>query len=239
MPDGCAFRCRDNMTSCESAAKTGKCETHGETMRFQCPQSCGVCKALEFPTGEAYPRHACRLESGDTDDHKERCPTWAADGECVNNFGFMSLSCELSCGLCVTSEGGVPKSVSAIMSPPKPPKKAGGKKTKKRKKKVAASAEGSAAGGAEAAEAADGSPEGGAESSAEAAAPTETPSEKVEEPAPAEKAEGDATAEASAPASGGDEGKKGKKKGWVSGMKEAVKAAFKGNKKPAADKDEA
>ena len=86
IPDGCAFPCRDNMTDaiCKGAATDGLCDTQAATMRFQCPESCGVCKALELPattTTATYPKHACRHEDGDKYDYKERCSDWAANGE--------------------------------------------------------------------------------------------------------------------------------------------------------------
>ena len=66
MPSGCEFRCRDNMTSCEALAAEGACEDkkRAKVVRFQCPRSCGVCKALEIPT-TPYPKHACSIEGGD------------------------------------------------------------------------------------------------------------------------------------------------------------------------------
>lgn len=83
MPDGCAFRCRDNMTvGCEAAAESGACEKHADVMRFQCPASCGVCKALDFPpTEETYPKYACERDEGDDPQHAGKCANWAKGGE--------------------------------------------------------------------------------------------------------------------------------------------------------------
>lgn len=80
MPEGCAFRCRDNMTMCSNALASGKCESHPEISRFQCPKTCRVCKALELSGGD-YPKYACRFESGDDPEHSEKCPGWAESGE--------------------------------------------------------------------------------------------------------------------------------------------------------------
>lgn len=81
MPSGCAFACRDNMTSCEAAAADGACDKHAEVMRFQCPKTCGVCKALDMPAAPDYPKHLCRHAEGDDPEHKDRCKDWAASGE--------------------------------------------------------------------------------------------------------------------------------------------------------------
>jgi len=234
IPDGCAFRCRDNMTDaiCKGAATDGLCDTQAATMRFQCPESCGVCKALELPaktTTATYPKHACRHEDGDKYDYKERCSDWAANGECVKNFLFMSEACEASCGLCAVSGGAVRQKVADILSPPTAAKKGtGGKKKKKPKtKKTGAVAEEGAAqeeGDAPAAEAKISEAEAGAK----VAAKVETPPK--------------AAAAAASSTTDGDGDKKGgkKKKGWMSGMRDAVKSVMGGKKSAqSANKDEA
>eukprot|EP00965_Chrysotila_dentata_P108593 3587187-Pleurochrysis_carterae.AAC.3 len=93
------------MTACSSAAASGACESSAELMRFQCPASCGVCKGLrmEAATSETYPKYPCTVDTGDDPEHQANCPSWVAANECVKNFGFMSKSCEESCGLCSTS----------------------------------------------------------------------------------------------------------------------------------------
>jgi hypothetical protein len=65
LPDGCGFRCRNNMTLCSSYAAQGMCESHAEVMRFQCPEECGVCKGIGLVAGQSYPRHACMHTSPD------------------------------------------------------------------------------------------------------------------------------------------------------------------------------
>ena len=230
LPAGCAFECRDNMTSCASAAAAGACDSQGSVMRFQCPASCGVCKALELrqPAPE-YPKHLCRHEEGDAPAHKESCKAWAANGECLKNFGFMRLSCEHSCGLCaLAADGGAaPQTPASILKPPPPTKPKGS--TKKKKKKAAAAAGEAPAGKPEtpAAETRTEQAAAAAEKAAPAKAVKAAPAKK-EKPAPAKAAN-----PAAKPA---DEGKK--KKGWMSGLKDAVGSAFGGKKAKAQPKDE-
>ena len=99
LPPGCGFRCRDNITTslCEVAAAEGACSqpAMAESMRFQCPRTCGVCKALGLGAGK-YKRPACR----DDEAHAASCPAWASSGECINNHGFMKEACPVSCGAC-------------------------------------------------------------------------------------------------------------------------------------------
>eukprot|EP00879_Flechtneria_rotunda_P018463 GHRR01019367.1.p1 GENE.GHRR01019367.1~~GHRR01019367.1.p1 ORF type:complete len:495 (+),score=162.62 GHRR01019367.1:249-1733(+) len=38
----------------------------------------------------------------DCHDHMDRCPAWAADGECKKNVDYMMIACKLSCGNCKT-----------------------------------------------------------------------------------------------------------------------------------------
>ena len=100
-PEGCNFHCRDNMTDlCArmAAPPFDGCTAHAAVMRKQCPETCGVCKALSMRVATAadYAKPAC----ADTDEHKDACAGWASSGECVKNFGFMSASCGKSCGLC-------------------------------------------------------------------------------------------------------------------------------------------
>ena len=174
MPDGCGFACRDNMTTC--AAMQDLCTKHPETMRFQCPETCGVCKGIGI-VGGGYPKHVCRLETGDAPENAEHCGGWASSGEvrraslesrqahahgrelpvrglpcsashespcatfrsqCANNFGFMRMNCEKSCGLCISAAdgGATPKT---FMTTLKPPRATEGKKSKKSKGKRKAS----------------------------------------------------------------------------------------------------
>ena len=135
LPEACSFRCRDNMTApCAKASSSGMCDTHADVMRFQCPESCGVCKGLELGAGDAYPKHACAHEAGDDPAHAAQCGRWAEEGECVKNFGFMGKSCELSCGLCAL-DGAVPESSATILAlkPAAAAKASGGKKKPKKK----------------------------------------------------------------------------------------------------------
>jgi hypothetical protein len=82
-PEGCEFRCRNNMTLCGSEAYgSAACKTYPEVMRFQCPQTCGVCKALEMPESSA-PKRVCRLETGDEPEFADSCPEWARLGEVI------------------------------------------------------------------------------------------------------------------------------------------------------------
>lgn len=110
-PSGCGFRCRDNMTGCAALAAAGRCETSAATMRAQCAETCGICKAYELPSlgrGGTYPRHACRADDGDlaAREHPEQCGRWAEAGECVTNYAWMSENCEASCGLCIAAAAG-------------------------------------------------------------------------------------------------------------------------------------
>merc|ERR1719217_691032 len=82
LPADCVFRCRDNMTAaiCQKAAASGQCEDKkvAKTVRFQCPESCGVCKALEMlaPTdAPTYPKPACTAdgETGNAAAHESQC----------------------------------------------------------------------------------------------------------------------------------------------------------------------
>ena len=211
LPEGCAFQCRDNMTSCAEDAAAGKCDTHAATMRFQCPASCGICKVLELPSAaaDAYPKYACREEVGDSEAHKAECPNWASRGECLSNFGFMSVSCEASCGLCAM-DGEKPQPYMKILKPPAP--KATGSTKKKKKKKAKSTAQGEAAAMPKTADASDSAPkEDKAASKEDKAAPKkEVPASKPAEAAPA----------ASTDADKGSAAKK--KKGWMGGIKDAV-----------------
>ena len=102
-PDGCGFHCRDNMTSvCVREAARDACKTQPEVMRVQCPATCGVCKALglRVSTEEEYSKPFCE----DGEKQAAQCAGWAASGECVKNFGFMSQMCGRSCGLCGAAE---------------------------------------------------------------------------------------------------------------------------------------
>merc|ERR1719231_1064558 len=134
---------------CATAASEGKCtdKSVAQTMRFQCPESCGVCKALEM-TPATYAKPACReAETGNAAEHAN-CAGWAANGECVKNFGFMSVSCEAACGLCEVG-GAKARTPAQINAPPPPPRRPKAGKKKKRKKAAAAAGGdgGEAAGG--------------------------------------------------------------------------------------------
>merc|ERR1740138_59988 len=105
LPMDCAFRCRDNLTAsiCQAAVAEGKCEDKAvaKTLRWQCAESCGVCKALEMSASPSYPKAGCTHgESGNDPAHAASCEAWAANGECVKNIGFMGSACEAACGLC-------------------------------------------------------------------------------------------------------------------------------------------
>jgi hypothetical protein len=101
LPPGCLFRCRNNMTDsiCEAAEAQGACtdKAKARTLRFQCPQTCGVCAALALGEGKKkYKRRECE----DSEAQRSQCAQWAAGGECVNNWPFMHEECGLSCGNC-------------------------------------------------------------------------------------------------------------------------------------------
>jgi len=209
-PDGCDFHCRDNMTSiCAQEAARDGCKLQAEVMRKQCPETCGVCKALGMPTASAadYPKPFC----DDAEEHKGACPGWAASGECVKNFGFMSAQCGRSCGLC----GDTPPAAPAAGATTGGKKK--GKKGKKGKKAAEAGAPGAAA--------AAGGGDGGAAPSGDSSLPSSLGST----------GSGDGGSEPASAASGGDEGADPKAKGGglMSGVKKAmgkVGDAFKGKK---------
>jgi len=93
MPDGCGFACRDNMTTC--AAMKDLCSKHPGTMRFQCPETCGVCKGIGL-TGGGYPKHVCRLETGDAPEDAEHCGGWASRGE-VRRASHAPSTCTRAC----------------------------------------------------------------------------------------------------------------------------------------------
>lgn len=192
LPDGCSFRCRDNAETCFADAQKGACTKHAKHMRFQCAETCGVCKALGVTAGEEYPKKLCTKE-----DASEQCPGWARNGACADNFGFMGESCGAACGVCKSeADGGVaPKSVAEIAAAaeakPKKASKKGGKKGKK--------AAGKKAGGAAAAAAAEPA----------AKEPAATPAPKESKPAEP-KGKGKA-GEAKAAS-----------KGWLGGMKDKV-----------------
>lgn len=128
-PDGCGFHCRDNMTSvCAQEAARDACKTNPAVMRVQCPATCGVCKALgvRVATEDKYRKPSC------DDDEKQaaQCGGWAASGECIKNFGFMSQTCGRSCGLCGAAETAEEAAAAAAAATTK-------KKGKKSKKKGA------------------------------------------------------------------------------------------------------
>ena len=52
-------------------------------------------------------------KTGCSEDENERCPEWAADGQCKDNSQFMALTCGRSCGLCE----GRPVPVAAAAKP--------------------------------------------------------------------------------------------------------------------------
>ena len=98
LPDGCSFRCRDNMTTvCRKEADAGACTDPklAGVMRSQCAGSCGVCTGLGLvaEAESAYKRRRCA-------DTNEMCEGWAETGECVRNWAYMSRSCASSCGAC-------------------------------------------------------------------------------------------------------------------------------------------
>ena len=182
----------------------GKCEDKAvaKTLRWQCAESCGVCKALEMSASPSYPKAGCTHgESGNDPAHAESCEAWAANGECVKNIGFMGSACEAACGLCEV--GGARVATTTEIA-------AGGtkKKKKKKKKKVKAPAEGGEAVGGESAPAKE-----EAKDEAKAAPATEAAPAKVEAKTEAAK----------------EDGKK-KKKGWKAKVGDAMGAAF-GKKK--------
>jgi len=130
-PDGCGFKCRDNMTSvCAQEAGRDACKTHPEVMRVQCPATCGVCKALgvRVSTEAEYPKPSC-----DDAEQPPACAGWAASGECVKNFPFMSQTCGRSCGLCGAAKAAEEPAAAASATAVKKT----GSKGKKKKKKVA------------------------------------------------------------------------------------------------------
>ena len=138
-PDGCGFHCRDNMTSvCAQEAARDACKTNPAVMRVQCPATCGVCKALgvRVATGDEYRKPSC------DDDEKQatQCAGWAASGECIKNFGFMSQTCGRSCGLCGAAETAEEAAAAAATT-----KKKGKKSKKKGAKPDAAAPEAEAA----------------------------------------------------------------------------------------------
>jgi len=235
MPEECAFRCRDNMTAvCATAAAQGMCKKEAATMRFQCPEACGVCKGIGLKGG-AYSKHACRLESGDDPAHSQ-CESWAASGECIANFGFMRIACEKSCGLCAVPDAGgaTPRQYMDILRPPPPPRTPKAKKGKGKKKKSSKAAETGAERAAEPAaepvvvEETAAAPKAASEA-AKTAEPTEAKPTEAK-PAAAKSTSSEVAAPETAP-----EG--GKKKGWYKKAKDAVGSAFKGKPKDAA-KDE-
>ena len=138
-PDGCGFHCRDNMTSvCVREAARDACKTQPEVMRVQCPATCGVCKALglRVSTEEEYSKPFCE----DGEKQAAQCAGWAASGECVKNFGFMSQMCGRSCGLCGAAETAEEPGAAAAAT-----KKKGKKGKKKAAKPDAAAPEAEAA----------------------------------------------------------------------------------------------
>ncbi|KAL1508487.1 hypothetical protein AB1Y20_004588 [Prymnesium parvum] len=99
-PQSCAFLCADKMSAevCKSAADAGSCtaKKHAKTMRFSCAATCGVCAGLEMAAAD---RIVPKCASGDKDQGGS-CETWAKQGECVNNHGYMKESCQRACGIC-------------------------------------------------------------------------------------------------------------------------------------------
>lgn len=239
LPLGCVFRCRDNMTAaiCAGVAAAGQCEAKdravSKTARFQCAESCGVCKEFNMYAKDApaYPKAGCRedTESGNAAAHEASCVSWAANGECVKNYGFMSLSCEAACGLCEVG-GAVAKTPQQINAPP-----ASKPKGSKKKKKKTVLTEVGANGETAPAEkpAAEEKPKPAAEEKPKPAAeekpkPAAAAAAKPEKPA--------AAAEKKEPkAAAAEEEAPKKKKGWAQKAKEAMGAALKGKKKESKD----
>ena len=87
MPAGCAFSCRDQLSTCAADAANGACTKHAKVMRAECPESCGVCKALGVGSAGNYPKKLCAA------DDDESCAGWAGRGACADNFAFMSVKC--------------------------------------------------------------------------------------------------------------------------------------------------
>ena len=243
VPEGCGFHCRDNMTDvCARMAALDGCTTHAAVMRKQCPETCGVCKALgmRVSTVADYAKPVCE----DVEEHKTSCPGWAASGECVKNHGFMAVSCGKSCGLC----GAAPAATSTASgggAKKKCKKGKKGAKCRKERAKAAAAAAAAAAGGADAAA----TPAGAAAEEEEEE--EEEPAAEAEEPAAAEEEEKvaasggggsipsepteEATPAAPVSESAPSEAKKEKEKGggFMSGVKKAmgkVGDAIKGKK---------
>ena len=201
-PDGCGFHCRDNMTSvCAREAARDACKTQPDVMRVQCPATCGVCKALglRVSTEEEYCKPFCE----DAEKQAAQCAGWAASGECIKNFPFMSQMCGRSCGLC-----------GAVESAEEPAAAAAATKKKGKKGKKKAAKPGAAAPDAEA---------------AQPAAEGEEPAGRGSGSGGGDSGGGDS---GGGDSGGGDAAKPGKR-GFVGGMKAAlgkVGDAFKGKK---------
>ena len=245
LPANCEFRCRDNMTAsiCTHGAAIGQCDDKkiGATMRFNCAESCGVCKALELASpAPVYPKPACSYnETGNAPAHEANCAGWANTGECVKNFGFMRVSCELACGMCAL-DGAVPETPAKINAPKV--KAAGSKKKGTKKKKSASAAEdgsGEAAAAepepAKAAEAVKEEPvkEVKADPAAEKAAKAEAAKKAKEEAAAKKKADAEAAKKAKADAAAKKKADAEAAKAAKAAEKEAAKKAKEEAKKAA------
>ena len=246
LPANCEFRCRDNMTAsiCTHGAAIGQCDDKkiGATMRFNCAESCGVCKALELASpAPVYPKPACSYnETGNAPAHEANCAGWANTGECVKNFGFMRVSCELACGMCAL-DGAVPETPAKINAPKV---KAAGSKKKGTKKKKSASAAEDGSGEAAAAEPeakaaepvkeepvkevkADPAAEKAAKAEAAKKAKEEAAAKKKADAEAAKKAKADAAAKKKADAEAAKAAKAAEKEAAKKAKEEAKKAAKK------------
>lgn len=196
----------------------------------------------------------------------QESPCATLRSQCANNFGFMRMNCEKSCGLCISAAdgGATPKTFMTTLKPPRAPE---GKKSKKGKgKRKASSSSGKGGPGADdgvasagetassgyvevpnteaAAEPAKASPYRDEPSLAKlepAAAKSDAPAVNAKVEPAAAKSDAPAAKEAAPikeakPEKASDD-VAGKKTSWVSKAKEAVSSVLKGKKKDA-PKDE-
>jgi len=94
---------------CRGWAATGQCKNNAAYMKKHCAKACGFCGS--FKEGDMSKFRAMELRCENVHSVTD-CETWAKDGQCTSNEGFMKIMCKKACGLC-----GAVKTVKTVVKP--------------------------------------------------------------------------------------------------------------------------
>jgi len=95
-----ATSCEDQDPSCPGWAAQGQCTANTVYMSARCGLSCGNCQQPADPTSAPPP--AAAPPAASCVDESTYCSTWATDGQCKSNPGYMLRHCKLACEACVS-----------------------------------------------------------------------------------------------------------------------------------------